>query len=214
MPFDLGQLTTLLGGDAVDNLADGIGAEPRQTQTAIAAALPLLLGALNRNTNSTDGAQALDRALSEDHDGSLLDQLSGFLRQRPGQEAQVPGVPARSADGGGILGHLFGGQLGPVEQALSQASGMSPEQSRALLMKLAPVVLAMLGRSKRQDGLDPAGLSGVLGQVFGQAQASAPSGIGGVLGTLLGGGQGGTPQQEMLRQGAGALGRMLGGKKR
>lgn len=213
MPFDLGQLTQLLGGDTLNDLAAGIGAEPQQAQSGLAAALPLLLGALNRNTNDAQGAEALDRALESDHDGSLLDHLSGFLRQRPGQEAEAPGVPARAVNGNGILNHVFGGQLGAIEQAIGGASGMNQDQSHALMMKLAPIVLAMLGRSKRQDGLDATGLSGVLGQVFGQAQTQAPSGIGGVLGTLLDGQQGGGMQQEMLRQGAGALGRMFGGKK-
>ena len=54
------------------DIAQRIGADRQQTQTAIGAALPALLTGLNRNTNAAGGAQNLDRALEKDHDGSLL----------------------------------------------------------------------------------------------------------------------------------------------
>jgi hypothetical protein len=52
-----------------------------------------------------------------------------------------------------------------------------------ILMMLAPVVMGMLGRAKQQQGLDPGGLSDMLGQQSAQAQQA--SGMMGMLGQLL-----------------------------
>ena len=66
-----------LGGQNMGQLASAIGADQSKTQTAVAAALPAILSAMNRNTNDTQGAQNLANALQRDHDGSLLDNLGG-----------------------------------------------------------------------------------------------------------------------------------------
>ena len=102
-----------IGGAQMGQLASAIGADQSQTQTAVAAALPAILAAMNRNTNTTQGAQSLASALERDHDGSLLDNLGGFLG------GQMTG---KAADGGGILGHILGGQRPQLEQGVAKAS--------------------------------------------------------------------------------------------
>lgn len=54
-----------------------------------------------------------------------------------------------------------------------------------LLMMLAPLVMAALGRHASQNGLDAGGISDVLQSSHAQAQAQAPAGLGGILGSLL-----------------------------
>jgi len=205
-------LTTIaqaLGGDAPDRLSSAIGADPERTQRGLAAALPLLLGALDRNTDTAEGAAALDQALERDHDGSLLDHLAGFLGG-----GSAPSVPERATRGGGILDHLFGGGLGQAEDAVAKASGLDRQQTHRLLMLLAPVVLAALGRQKRQGGLDATGLASLLARAFGGARTAAPTDLAGVLTTVLGaGGRQRDTSGDALRQGADLLGRMLGGRR-
>lgn len=191
-----------IGGDNIGQIAGAIGADPRQTQTAVAAALPAILAALNRNTNSTRGAQDLASALNRDHDGSLLDHLGGFL------SGQVSG---KQADGGGILGHILGGQRQQVEQGVAKASGLDMSQVAKLLPILAPIVMAALGRRKRQSGLDEAGLSGILGQDAVRARQAAPSGVIGALSGFLDQDGDGSIQDDLLSQaGRSALGKLFG----
>ncbi len=120
----LGLLAQNLDGAPMSKIAQAIGADEQQTRTAVGAALPALLAGLNRNTNTNDGAQALAGALARDHDGSLLDNLGGFLSQMTG--SQTAAAPAQTGDGmadmlggllggaggGGALGGLLGGLLG------------------------------------------------------------------------------------------------------
>ena len=191
-----------IGGDNIGQIAGAIGADPRQTQTAVAAALPAILTALNRQTNTTAGAQGLASALDRDHDGSLLDHLGGFLG------GQVSG---KAADGGGILGHILGGQRPTVEQGVAQASGLNMGQVAKLLPILAPIVMAALGKRKRQSGLDEAGLSGILAEDATRARQAAPSGVIGALSGFLDRDGDGSIQDDLMAQaGQAVLGKLFG----
>jgi hypothetical protein len=161
-----------LSPEAVQQIGRRIGADPAQTNQAIGAALPLLMAAMARNASDPAQAQGLARAVEEDHDGGLLDDLSGFL-----------GAPqGRAADGNGILKHVLGNRRGAVEQQLGQGTGLGPAQMAQLLPLLAPLVMAALGKAKRQGGLDAGGLAGVLGGEEAQIRQRAP----GLMGTLSG----------------------------
>ena len=191
-----------LTGNQTDQIAQRIGADPRTTQQAIGAALPAILAAMNRNTNSSQGAGALAAALDRDHDGSLLDNLGGFLGGQLG---------GKQADGGGILGHILGGQRQTVEQGVAKASGLDMGSVAKLLPILAPIVMAALGRQKRARGLDPTGLSGLLGQEATRARQQAPSGLLGALsGFLDADGDGSVQDDLMARAGQAALGKLFG----
>ena len=94
-----GLLGQVLGSGNVGAISQAIGADESTTSTAIQAALPMLLGGLARNAQSEDGASSLSGALDRDHDGSVLDDIAGF----------VMGGGAQQSNGAGILGHIFGG---------------------------------------------------------------------------------------------------------
>ena len=73
------QLSQHVNADTVGQIASQIGATPAQTKTAVQAAMPMLLGALARNSATPQGAAGILGALERDHDGSLLDSLGGLL---------------------------------------------------------------------------------------------------------------------------------------
>lgn len=148
----LDALTSQLGGSALSQISRQIGSDDGATSGAIAAALPMILGGLIKNAGSSGGASALGAALDKDHDGSLLDDIGGFLGNQKVQESQ----------GGGILGHIFASQGGGVANAVSKSSGLNSGATKQLMMILAPMVMAQLGRQKRKSGLDTGGLSDLL----------------------------------------------------
>jgi hypothetical protein len=143
-------------------LADAIGADESATQNATRAALPLLLGALQRNASSPEGAASLQGALERDHDGSVLDSLGDLIAD--------PSV----ASGAGILKHAFGGKQQAIEQGVGESSGLSPAQTSRLLTTLAPMVMGMLGKARNEQGLDAGGLADLLTGERRAAESSAP----------------------------------------
>lgn len=154
-----------LGGQAIDEMSRKIGADPGTTGNAVDAALPLLLAALARNATAGGQAQSIDTAVSQDHDGSVLDDIPGFLNS------------AESGPGAGILRHVLGGRQQTVQTGLGQATGLDSQKAGQLLTMLAPLVMGALGRAKREKGLDTGSL---LSGEQDRLKETAP----GVMGTL------------------------------
>lgn len=148
-----------LGDSGLESLGNTLGANPQATKTAAAAALPLLFSALAKNASSQDGAAALDSALDRDHDGSILDGLTGAITQ------------ANTKDGDGILGHMFGGRRQDAEAGIAAASGLDKDQSAKMLATLAPLVMGALAKQKKSQGLDASGLAEMLNGERGQTQS-------------------------------------------
>ncbi len=165
----LSLLQGALSGRTADDVSRNIGADPARTQTALAAAIPLLLSALAHNAQQPGGADALHAAITQDHDGSVLDD--------PAQAAARP-------DAAGILGHLFGGNQPQAQQAVARAGGIDPAQAQQLLLFAAPLVMAALGRAQRQNGLNADGLAGFLSGEQQQLRAAQP-GLLGLAANLL-----------------------------
>ena len=162
------------GGEAVDQISQQVGAEPSMVNTAIQYALPAIIGGLANNAADPQGAQSLDNALTNDHDGSILGNLGGLGSLIFGGQQAAP--PPRQADAGGILGHILGGSQGQVAQDVSQKSGLQIGQVAQILMMLAPIVMGYLGQQKQQQGIGADGLGGLLGGLLGgQAQAAPQS---------------------------------------
>jgi hypothetical protein len=162
-----------LGPDTIQQLSGALGADSAATSNAISLALPALLGGLAQNASQPEGAAALDNALNQ-HDGSILDNLGGMFGG--GGHA---GGGALSGIGGAILGHIFGGRRGSVEEGVGKASGLDAAQVAQLMAMLAPIVMGVLGRMKQTKGLDANRLPEVLNDGGG--------GLGGGLGSILGG---------------------------
>lgn len=178
--MDLSELlNSPMGRSIVNNVAGQLGMNEREATNAVNIAIPAILAGMSRNAQSPQGANSLNNALESKHDGSLLDNLAGMLQGNSS---------ALQQDGDGILGHVFGPQKQAVEQGISQKTGISMQKIGPLLAILAPIVMAYLGKQKRQTN-------------------TGAGGLGDLLGSILGGGQ---PQAQTQRSGGGLMD-MLGG---
>lgn len=144
------------------------GATPQQTSNGVQGAMSILMSALAKNSKSSQGASALGAALDRDHDGSILDDIVGFVN------GSSPINQTKAGNGDGILGHILGGQKSSAIDSLTKMSGLNSNQSSDILAKLAPVVLGMLGKQKRSQGLDMSGLSNILNSSAVTAQKKTP----------------------------------------
>ena len=178
-----------LSGGASRTIAQRLGVSESTANTAVQVAVPLLLAALARNASAPQGAESLHQAINEDHDGSILDNLTGYL-----------GNP-QSANGAGILSHVFGGQRPAIENNLAQATGMDQGSAGSLLETLAPVVMGAVGQAQQQNGLDPSGLSNLLNKQEQQAEANSP-GVMGMLNSMLDQNKDGSAMDDLQRMAA------------
>ncbi|MBP7587420.1 MAG: DUF937 domain-containing protein [Thermoanaerobaculia bacterium] len=236
------QLSQHVNADTIGQIANQIGATPGQTQAAVSAAMPMLLGALARNSATPQGAAGILGALERDHDGSLLDSLGGLFGSAGGAGglSEIGGMlggllgggSAGVGSGGGgmmdmggaILGHVFGGKQGNVAASLGKSTGLQSGQILQLLAMLAPIVMAVLGKQNKQSGgLDQGGLADILGGAFQKSAAQAPAsvtqasgagGIGDLLSSVLDANHDGSVMDDLMKQGGGILGSLLGGPKK
>ena len=190
-------LSQQIDANTVNQISRQLGTDSASTQTAISAALPMIVGALGRNASSADGAQALNDALARDHDGSILNDLQGAL-----SSGDITTMGTK------ILEHVLGGKQVPVERGVSQVSGLDVNSTAQLLAMLAPVVMGALGQTKRQNGLDANDLSNMLNGV----QKQADSQLGGMAQLLDLDGDG-SMVDDVLDIGSKLLGGLFGGKK-
>jgi len=189
-------LASSLDDKTLRQISSTLGADEGQTERAISAALPMLIGALGRNTATTAGAESLTNALGN-HDGSILNNLAGLLTQ-----------PSTLQDGMGILGHVLGGKQDAVQAGVSQVSGLDKNSTGQLLMMLAPVLLGALGKVQREDNLDAGQVAGLLQK----ERENAESNLGG-LASLLDMDGDGSVIDDVMTIGSSLLGGLFGNRK-
>lgn len=232
----LDSILSQVDSGTVDQMAGQLGVSPGTVQQAMPAVLSTILGGLARNASEPAGAEAIHGALNRDHDGSLLENLSGLLGGGGGgglgdllggglgallgggaeasdradgglsSSGRAPGGGGLLEQGGAILGHIFGGRQSGVASQVGNATGIDKGTAAQLLMMLAPIVMSYLGRLNRQGGLDSGGLANILGGAHQEAQQSS---IGGMLGSILDADHDGSVIDDL----GGMLGGLLGGKR-
>ena len=196
--MNLEALLRLLQGQDLGNLASQVGGNEGEVKNGVMAALPAMLAALGKNAGTEKGAEELNNALENKHDGSILDNLSGYLSN--------PDLK----DGAGILNHLFGNQTSNVANAVSQSSGLDTNGSMKMLQMLAPILMGMLGQQKKQNNLDAKGLgnlTSMLASNFGSEAGT--SGIMETVTNLLDANKDGNVVDDIM----GMVGKFFGGNK-
>lgn len=161
-------LNSPIGQSIVKNVAGQFGLDENQASAAVNTAIPVILGGLNSNAQTPEGAASLNNALESKHDGSLLDNLGGLLGGG--------NITDLLQDGGGILGHVFGNNVNAVENGVAQKTGISTDKIGPIIKMLAPIVMAYLGKEKTTNNVNAGGLGDLLGGLLGGGQQKSSGG--------------------------------------
>lgn len=145
-------LMSQLGENGLETLAGKSGGDKTKVSQALEGAVPSLLNAISGNTKSVAGADSFLMALEKDHDGSILNDMGGYLKE------------PQKANGAGILKHVLGDKRKEVETNLAARSGLSVDNTGGLLETVAPLIMGFLGKQKKQAGgaLNASNISGIL----------------------------------------------------
>lgn len=167
-------LTSLIQSQLSEGLIDQLsnqlgGVDKEKTTAATSSILTTLLGAMARNASTPDGATALNNALENDHDGSILDDVMGMVTGQRSIDNE------RAVNGSGILNHVLGNRQGGAIDMISKMSGLDASKTGSLMTTLAPIVMGMLGKAKREQGLDQGGLTDLLTGFTKKEQGSNPA---------------------------------------
>ena len=196
------ELFDLLKGNLTDEVVDQLGSEiglndRKKTTEAASGAFSILLDAMQRNASKKDGVNSLTNALEQDHDGSIFEDLMGYMSGKSKQ-------PERSVNGAGILKHVLGDKQSGVIDILGNMTGLDKSSSGNLLIKMAPLVMGALGKQKKTQQLDSGGLLDMLTKTVEPQRTNSP--LGGMLNSVLDQDGDGDVKDDLLKMGLKALG--------
>ena len=167
-----------IGSQAISSIAKMLKIDESKAKWVVAAAVPLMIAALNYNSKkSKEKEEGINNAL-EQHNGGIFDQIGSLFGQGP------------SEDDNKIVQHMFGKNTDVVKESIASKTGISSNQIGGALAILAPIVMGYLGKQKQQSS--GGGIGDLIGSVLGGGQASSSAGgglLGSILGSVLGGGK-------------------------
>lgn len=160
-----------LSESMVEQLSNQVGgADKEKTAAAASGIIATLTGALAKNAQTTEGAASLNNALERDHDGSILNDVIGMLSNQQSQAGS-----SSMLNGEGILKHVLGNQQGGAIEMISKMSGLDSGKTGSLMTMLAPVIMGALGKTKREQGLDMAGIASLLSGTVSEEKQKNPT---------------------------------------
>ncbi|WP_160069762.1 DUF937 domain-containing protein [Sphingobacterium bovisgrunnientis] len=165
-------ITGGIGSKAINLVAKTLNIDESKAKWVVAAAVPLMIAALNYNSKkSKEKEEGINQAL-EKHNGGIFDQIGNLFGNGP------------SEDDNKIVNHMFGKNTEVVKDNLATKTGLSADKIGGALAILAPIVMGYLGKQKQQES-SGGGIGDLLGNVLGGGQSN-PSGGGGILGSIIG----------------------------
>lgn len=200
-------LKTEIGEKLVTKASDKTSEDKDKVTSVLGMAMPLLLGALKKNSQEPEAAKNIANALeSEEHNGDLLHNLDNKAPEE------------LTGKGSKILEHILGDRIGAISKTIGSTLDVDEKSVMQILQMAAPVIMSLLGSQKRKDQVGAGGIKELISSVLGSSSAHEASFIdslidhGGdgkiikdVAGKILGGGKDG-------KKGGSILGGYTGGK--
>jgi len=145
-------LSSQIGPSFTKQVSGSLGSDPSKTEAAIGVALPMILGAMAKNSKNEKEAQAIQKAVFQKHDGGIFDNLEALVEH-----------PSKG-EGAGILKHILGENKSTVADLVAQKAGLSGTESNSVLEILAPMVMGALGKQSQENSniLEASNMSGLL----------------------------------------------------
>lgn len=156
-------LNSDIGKTIISGVSGSTGTDVNKTSSVLTMALPVLMKAMERNAAaSPEGAQGLLSAITDKHDGSVLDNLGGLFSG--GVDDNV------KTDGDKILGHVLGAKKEGIQQIIGQKAGLDASSVGNILNVAAPILMGVLGKQAKQNNVSSTNdLTGLLGGLLGDS---------------------------------------------
>ncbi len=158
---------------AITQISDFLDEDPQDVTSGLSASLPVILAGLMQKASTTQGAGYLLNLLkndnrSEEFTENIVTSLKG------GQGAGLISA------GNGILSSLFGDKVKMITDLVGNISGLKANAS-SLLNLAAPLLMGVLSKKVKTDGLDVAGLGTLLMSQKSAVKQALPAGMASIL---------------------------------
>jgi OOP family OmpA-OmpF porin len=146
-----------ISSDVVSKLAGFLGESPKSISSALNNAIPSLLAGLVNKGTDIQGANSIFSLLNQrTQEGDLPSNLDTAFSGGEGTNRLL-------SMGSNLLNSIFGPKTDSVASLITNTSGISKTSSNSLLKLLMPIILAVLGKTVRSEGItSAAGLANFL----------------------------------------------------
>lgn len=166
-----------ISSDVVSKLAGFLGESPKSTSSALNNAIPSLLAGLVNKGTDMQGANSIFSLLNQrTQEGDLPSNLDTAFSGGEGTNRLL-------SMGSNLLSSIFGPKTDSVANLITNTSGISKSSSNSLLKLLMPIILAVLGKTVRSEGItSAAGLANFLGKQGDFLRNRLPAGFSNIFG--------------------------------
>ena len=168
--------TAINTSGVADQIGSAVGLEKSKTNSAIEAAIPVLLGGLMKKASTPSGASELSNIFKkQDAEPSILDNLGSLVSG--GASSKLLGM------GTSLLPMLLGSSQASIVSVLMKLLGLGDKSVLGLLGSLAPIVMGVVGKqAKSAGGFDASILTNLLGGQNNFLSSALPNELKGVMG--------------------------------
>jgi hypothetical protein len=149
-------------GDNLSLISKSVGGDEKGVQSALGMGLPMILGSMSNTASKPGGADMITSMLGQMGGSNPMDNMGSFL-----------GSPA-AAGGSGMVSSLLGSQMAPVQNTISQKTGLPPAIVGKVLAIATPMVLGYVGKMFAGKKMDQQGLTSLLGEQSKMAMQASP----------------------------------------
>lgn len=165
----------------LDKLAASLGISTTTAKSALAAAIPAVLGAMGSKASSDVGARALFDAVAKADTGAMGD-LGATLTGASGADFMKGGL-------GSLTSLLGDNALTGLTGAISKQAGLGAAATSSIVGLAGQLAMGQLAKSVTGGGLNASSLAGLLSSQQGNIASALPAGLGSALSSagVLGG---------------------------
>lgn len=163
----ISEIINYLSPNTMNQIADALGSDRGSVQTAIKGVIPALMAKFAEMSSRPGGAQKLFGAVEQADTGdpdSWMDSIK--------QQINRPDIVST---GTSMLQSLLGGGVEDLKSAISRFSGLSLGNIGKIMGLVTPLIMGVLNRELRTQGLDATGLSNLLRRQSGNISAAMPA---------------------------------------
>ena len=149
-------------GDNLAMISKSVGGDGKAVQSTLGMGLPMIMGSMANTASKPGGSETLTKMLAQGAASNPMDNLGGFL-----------GNPA-AAGGSGMVSTLFGSQMGTIQNAISQKTGLPPMAVGKVMEIAVPMVVGYVGKMFVSQKMDTKSLTTLLGDQSKMAMQASP----------------------------------------
>jgi len=149
-------------GDNLSAIAKSVGGDEKGVQSALSMGLPMIMGSMANSASTSGGADMITKMMGQMGGSNPMDNLGSFLGG------------SGASGGSGMASMLLGSQMGTIQNAISQKTGLPPAIVGKVLEIATPMVMGYIGKMTGGKTMDQKGLSSLIGEQSKMAMQSSP----------------------------------------